>query len=85
MTIYSPAEVAVPCDVWDVLEGKAIQRVLWVDTEAGIIATSALDESGRERICGDNLVIQPIKYQAIYPWPLTGKPRLFNCYYRKTP
>lgn len=82
--IYTPVDVEPGTEVWDVLEGKRLTQVLSVDTARGLVVTPAFDKDGNLRIHCDNFVLQPIKYQAIYPWPKTGKPHLFNCYYRES-
>jgi hypothetical protein len=78
---YGPGTVQPGTEVWDVLEGRAINRVLSVDTDTNEVVVASLDEKGNIFLRGDQFASEAIKFQAIYPWPLTGKPRLFNCYY----
>lgn len=83
MTTFRPIDCDLPAVAWDVLQKTEIPMVLSVDTDAAEILVASLDEEGRTRVYLDQLVKERIKFQAIYPWPPTGKPKLFNCYYRE--
>lgn len=80
---FYPSDCERPAEVWDVLENKPITGVLFVDIDAGTVVTPLRDGKGEIVIHCDNIALKPIGFQAIHRWPPTGKPHLFNCYYRK--
>jgi hypothetical protein len=81
--IYGPGDCQLPAVVWDVLKNEAIPLTLYVDTDSKEVVVASVDEKGATFVRGDEIASERIKFQAIYPWPLTGRPHLFNCYCRE--